>query len=164
MVGCSHRLALRSYLRHPPYSGTHANPLHPGIYHEPPGWQKTYSKMSCPEQLNVVCDRLAKYAHTALQPYSSLRPPLTLPFERDSMWHGDLINYIHIIIVSSHHSVRGHRPENIITASFQAVQSAMKRATPATSKWIAKMSSGFIGLASTLAKREYWQDNHCPRC
>ena len=50
------------------------------------------------------------------------------------------------------------------SVNWDAIEGAMARCTPSTAKWVTKYSSGFIGTAKTLARRDYWLDKTCPMC
>ena len=115
-----------------------------------------------PEQLNVECDLLAKFARIELYNFDHLHPSLNLPFESISIWHGStklykdynklLLEYSYRPRLLQYYRRKYQRPpETFDCINWNVVDSAMYRVFPSTSKWICKLSSGFIGLAKTLA-------------
>ena len=127
------------------------------------------------ELLNIKCDLLAKHARKHLSPYPEHTPPLDLPFEKMSLWHDNIKIYrnyrktmsqkCHILKVRQYYCRKyGWTRHNFDDVNWDAVDGAMQLSTPTTTKWISKLSCGFVGLAKTLARREYWLDSMCPRC
>ena len=125
--------------------------------------------------MNVECDLLAKHACVAFASYPNLTYSRHLPFETVSLWYNDTKlykNYFqHVQETSTFSDTYTYycrkysiTPYIFSTINWNAVGSAMEMCNPSTAKMISKLSCGFIGVARTLARREYWLDDKCPCC
>ena len=128
-----------------------------------------------PSQLNIECDKMARYIRENYSSYPSLQPSLTLAHEQFSVWTNGSKLYnkssdtLHFHAshpeARSYYMKKYHWDDELFdSVNWKASGLALSSVTPHTRTWIAKLSCGFAGLGEMLDKRNYWKSGTCPRC
>lgn len=134
-----------------------------------------YSELTKLEKLNVECNLIAKHTRVHMQNHDDAMPTLSLPFGRIAIYHNNMkiYKYFNTIVINQCYIPRvrqyycrkyGWNEAAFSSVNWDAVEGAMSRCNPSTAKWVTKFSSGFLGTAKHLTRREYWLDNKCPLC